>query len=98
MPPVDGFWSLTMYDNDLFLVPNAIDRYNLSQRDNFVTNPDGSVDLYIQADSPGGDKDANWLPAPRGEFKLCMRVYGPSKTSPTILDGSWVPPVVKRVE
>ncbi len=98
LPPVDGFWSLTMYDNDLFFVPNAIDRYNLSQRDTFVTNPDGSVDLYIQADSPGKDKEANWLPAPSGEFKLCLRVYGPSKTPPTILDGSWTPPEVKRVE
>jgi hypothetical protein len=98
LPPVDGFWSLTMYDKDLFLVPNAIDRYNLSQRDTFITNPDGSIDLYIQADSPGKDKEANWLPAPRGEFKLCMRVYGPTKTSPTILDGSWEPPPVKKVE
>jgi len=98
LPPVDGFWSLTMYDNDLFFVPNAIDRYNLSQRDTFVTNPDGSVDLYIQTDSPGKDKEANWLPAPSGEFKLILRVYGPSKTPPSILDGSWVPPEVKRVE
>jgi hypothetical protein len=98
LPPVDGFWSLTMYDNDLFLVPNAIDRYNLSQRDSFVTNADGSIDLYIQAESPGKDKEANWLPAPRGEFKLILRVYGPSKTPPSILDGSWAPPPVKRVE
>ena len=98
LPPVDGFWSLTMYDKDLFFVPNAIDRYNLSQRDTFVTNADGSIDLYIQADSPGKDKKSNWLPAPRGEFKLILRVYGPSKTPPTILDGSWIPPVVKRVE
>jgi hypothetical protein len=98
LPLVDGFWSLTMYDKDLFFVPNAIDRYNLSQRDTFVTNPDGSVDLYIQADSPGKDKEANWLPAPRGEFKLVLRVYGPSKSAPTILDGSWTPPPVQRVE
>ena len=98
LPPVDGFWSLTMYDNDLFFVPNAIDRYNLSQRDTFVTNPDGSVDLYIQPESPGKDKEANWLPAPRGEFKLCLRVYGPSKEAPSILDGSWAPPPVKRVK
>ncbi len=98
MPPVDGFWSLTLYDKDLFFVPNAIDRYNLSQRDTFVTNADGSVDLYIQPESPGKDKEANWLPAPRGEFKLILRVYGPSKTPPSILDGSWTPPPVKRVE
>ena len=98
LPPVDGFWSLTMYDKDLFFVPNAIDRYALSQRDTFVTNPDGSIDLYLQTDSPGKDKAANWLPAPRGEFKLCLRVYGPSKTAPSILDGSWAPPPVKRVQ
>lgn len=98
LPPVDGFWSLTMYDKDLFFVPNAIDRYNLSQDDSIVTNPDGSVDLYIQADSPGGDREANWLPAPRGVFKLVLRVYGPSKTPPSILDGSWTPPPVRRVE
>ncbi len=98
LPPVDGFWSLTMYDNDLFFVPNAIDRYNVSQDDTFITSPDGSVDLYLQADSPGADKEANWLPAPRGEFKLVLRVYGPSKTQPSILDGSWSPPPVKRVE
>lgn len=98
LPPVDGFWSLTMYDKDLFFVPNAIDRYNLSQNDTFITNPDGSIDLYIQADSPGKDREANWLPAPKGVFKLILRVYGPSKTPPTILDGSWTPPAVKRVE
>ena len=98
LPPVDGFWSLTMYDKDLFFVPNAIDRYNLSQRDTFITNPDGSIDLYLQADSPGKDREANWLPAPRNEFKLVLRVYGPSKTPPSILDGSWTPPPVQRVQ
>jgi hypothetical protein len=98
LPPVDGFWSLTMYDKDLFFVPNAINRYNVSQDDTFITNPDGSVDLYLQADSPGEDKKANWLPAPRGEFKLVLRVYGPSKEQPSILDDSWTPPPVKRVE
>jgi hypothetical protein len=98
MPPVDGFWSMTLYDKDLFFVTNAIDRYTLSQRYNLVTNPDGSVDIHIQAESPGEEKEANWLPAPKGQFKLVMRLYGPPKSSPTILDGSWTPPPVKRVE
>jgi hypothetical protein len=98
LPPVDGFWSLTLYDKDLFFVPNPINRYALSQRDTFVTNPDGSVDLYLQSDSPGEDKEANWLPAPKGEFKLVFRLYSPSKTSPSIFDGSWTPPPAKRVQ
>ncbi len=97
LPPVDAFWSLTMYDKDLFFVPNALDRYNLSQRNTFVTNADGSVDFYIQAESPGKDKEANWLPAPKGEFKLVLRLYEPKKSPPSILDGSWTPPPVRRV-
>src|SRR5208283_3015625 len=62
MPPVNGFWSLTMYDASYFFVPNPLNRYTLSQRNKFVTNADGSVDLYLQADSPGKAKEANWLP------------------------------------
>jgi hypothetical protein len=97
MPPVKGFWSVTMYDTDFFFVPNPINRYNLSQRNTFVTNPDGSVDLYLQAESPGKDKEANWLPAPKGKFITMLRLYWPKDTPPTILDGSWTPPPVKRV-
>jgi hypothetical protein len=98
LPPVEAFWSLTLYDADFFFVPNSIDRYELSQRNTFATNPDGSVDLYIQPDSPGKEKEANWLPAPRGKFQLVLRMYGPTKTPPSIVDGSWTPPPVKRVE
>jgi hypothetical protein len=65
LPPVNGFWSLTMYDADYFFVDNKLNRYNLSQRNKFKTNPDGSVDLYIQNESPGKDKESNWLPAPK---------------------------------
>ncbi len=79
MPPVEAFWSLTLYDTDFFFVPNPIDRYELSQRNTFVTNPDGSVDFYIQAESPGKDKEANWLPAPKGKFALVLRMYGPTR-------------------
>jgi len=98
LPPVEGFWSLTMYDKNLFFVPNTINRYSLSERDNLVTNDDGSLDFYIQAESPGEDKQANWLPAPKGPFTLVLRLYSPSKTAPTILDGSWTPPPVKPVK
>jgi hypothetical protein len=96
MPPVKGFWSLTMYDPDFFFVPNPINRYNLSQRNAFVTNPDGSVDLYLQSESPGPDKEPNWLPAPKGKFIPMLRLYWPTETPPTILDGSWKPPAVRR--
>ena len=62
LPPVDGFWSLTMYDDQYFFVPNKLDRYTLSARNALKKNADGSVDLYLQANSPGGAKEANWLP------------------------------------
>jgi hypothetical protein len=98
MPPAEAFWSLTMYDTDFFFVPNPLNRYDLSQRNAFITNPDGSVDLYIQAESPGKDKEANWLPAPKGKFDLVLRIYSPRATPPSILDGSWTPPPVRRVQ
>jgi len=96
-PPVNGFWSLTMYDDEKFLAENPLNRYTLSQRDEFVSNPDGSVDLYLQADSPGKSKEANWLPAPRGKFTLILRLYWPKDTPPSILDGTWKPPAVKTI-
>ncbi|HLK86461.1 MAG TPA: DUF1254 domain-containing protein [Candidatus Binataceae bacterium] len=98
MPPVNGFWSLTMYDSHYFFVPNSLNRYTLSQRDKFVTNADGSVDLYLQADSPGEAKEANWLPAPKGGFVPMLRLYWPREQSPSILNGSWKPPAIKAVE
>ena len=98
LPPVNGFWSLTMYDGDRFLVPNALDRYTLSQRDELMTNADGSVDIYLQADSPGNDKEANWLPAPKGKFSVMLRLYWPKEGPVSILDGSWKPPVVEAAQ
>ena len=65
LPPVDGFWSLTMYDAEYFFVANPLNRYTLSQRNKLKTNADGSIDLYIQHESPGKDKESNWLPAPK---------------------------------
>lgn len=94
LPPVKGFWSLTMYDEDYFFVSNPIDRYSISPRQHLKQNADGSVTLYIQNASPGADKEANWLPAPAGRFVLMLRLYWPDETKPSIIDGSWtIPPV-----
>jgi hypothetical protein len=98
LPPVEAFWSLTMYDPEGFFVPNPLDRVDLSQRSNFKFNEDGSLDLYIQKDSPGKDKEANWLPSPEGAFALFMRLYWPNEKAPSILDGSWKPPAVRAVK
>ncbi len=97
-PPVNAFWSITMYDDKYFFVPNPINRYTLSSRNKFVANADGSVDLYLQAESPGKAKEANWLPAPKGKFIPMLRMYWPKETPPSIIDGTWKPPAVKRVE
>ena len=97
LPPVRGFWSLTMYDGQYFFVPNPFNRYTLSSRFKFNYNKDGSLDLYIQRDSPGKDKEANWLPAPAGTFILMLRLYWPREKPPSIIDGTWKPPAVKRV-
>jgi hypothetical protein len=95
LPPVDGFWSLTMYDAGYFFVDNPLNRYTLSQRNKLKANADGSIDLYIQHESPGKDKESNWLPAPKDGFILMLRLYWPKETSPSILDGTWKPPAVK---
>jgi hypothetical protein len=97
-PPVDGFWSLTMYDKDMFFVPNVLKRQTLSSRNKFVTNADGSVDLYLQTDSPGKAKEANWLPAPAARFIPMLRLYWPKETAPSLLDGTWKPPAVKLAQ
>jgi len=93
-PPVHAFWSVTLYDSNSFFVDNPLDRYALSSWMPFARNPDGSLDLYIQQDSPGKDKEANWLPAPAGAFNLTLRMYWPKDQPPSILDGSWSPPAV----
>ena len=98
MPPAEGFWSLTMYNADFFFVDNRLGRYTLGSRSNFATNRDGSVDLYLQRESPGKDKESNWLPAPDDRFILMLRLYWPREKPPSILDGSWKIPPVKRVE
>jgi hypothetical protein len=97
LPPVRGFWSVTMYDADYFFVNNPINRYSISARQNLKTNADGSIDLHIQKDSPGADLESNWLPAPAGKFILMLRMYWPSEESPSILNGSWTIPPAKKV-
>jgi hypothetical protein len=97
LPPVDGFWSVTMYDANYFFVPNPINRYDVSARNKFRANADGSIDIYIQNQSPGKDKEQNWLPAPKDQFILMMRMYWPKEKPPSILDGSWKIPSVKEV-
>ena len=72
--------------------PNALNRLTLSTRNTFKENEDGSVTLYFQNESPGADKESNWLPAPAAPFALTLRVYLPIQTPPSILDGTWAPP------
>jgi len=98
LPPADGFWSLTMYDKDYFFVQNPINRQSISARQNLKPNADGSVDLCIQNESPGADKESNWLPAPKDKFILMLRLYWPKETPPSILDGTWKIPPVRAVE
>src|SRR5262249_41477659 len=95
LPPVDAFWSLTMYDKDSYLVDNPINRYALGDRSDMTRDADGGLTIYIQSDSPGGGKAKNWLPAPKEGFKLALRLYGPKKQ---VADGTWKPPAVQRVK
>lgn len=97
LPPVNGFWSITMYDENYFFVDNPINRYSISPRQDLKTNEDGSVEILIQNASPGSDKESNWLPAPKDKFILMMRLYWPKEGNPSILDGSWVIPAVTKV-
>lgn len=97
LPPVSGFWSLTMYNEKYFFVDNPLNRYSISARQPLQANADGSVDLLIQNESPGADKESNWLPAPKDKFVLMMRLYWPNESDPSIIDGSWVLPPVKKV-
>jgi hypothetical protein len=97
-PPVNGFWSITMYqiDQGWWFVPNALNKFTVSPRNNLKANADGSVTLYFQNESPGADKESNWLPAPTGTFLPMLRMYWPKETSPSILDGTWTPPQVMK--
>jgi hypothetical protein len=98
-PPVNAFWSITMYmiDQGWWFVPNPLNKFTVSPRNNLKANADGSITLYFQKDSPGKDKESNWLPAPEGEFIPMLRMYYPKTKDPSVLDGSWVPPRIQKV-
>jgi len=102
LPPVNAFWSLTIYDGKTqLLIKNPIARYliNSSMLSSLTKGPDGSVTIYIQRDSPGKTREANWLPAPNGPIYLVMRLYWPKTEPPSILppgNGTWQPPALVR--
>lgn len=93
LPPVDAFWSITMYDAEGYQVANELDRFAIGDRDPINYNPDGSLDIIIQHTNPGPDHEPNWLPAPTGPLGITMRLYAPK---PEILDGRWTPPLVEK--
>lgn len=103
-PPVNAFWSVTMYDGKTqLLIENPINRYliNSPMLPKMKKNEDGSLTVYIQKDSPGKDKESNWLPAPNGPIYLVMRLYWPKKEAPSILppgEGTWNPPAIVQVK
>jgi hypothetical protein len=94
-PPAEAFWSITLYDSEGYQVANSLNRFAVSSWMPFKYNPDGSLDLYFQNESPGADKEANWLPAPAGPFNLTMRLYAPKSEA---LTGKWNPPPIVKVQ
>ncbi|MCG7392835.1 DUF1254 domain-containing protein [Microvirga sp. ACRRW] len=95
IPPAAAFWSLTLYDSEGFQVPNSLNRFALSSWMPLKHNADGSLDLYLQNENPGQDKEANWLPAPKGPFNVLLRLYAPQSAA---LTGKWNPPPVMKFE
>jgi hypothetical protein len=94
LPPVEAFWSVTLYDQEGYQFANPLSRCALGDRDPLRYDADGSLDLFIQHESPGPEREANWLPSPRGVLALFMRLYAPK---PEVLDGRWEPPPVQQV-
>ena len=96
LPPVDAFWSLTMYDEQGIQVPNPINRFAIGDRDKLTFNADGSLDIYIQHESPGPDREANWLPSPASRaIQSTLRLYSPRAS---VMDGTWTPPGIKAMQ
>ncbi|HEX6973385.1 MAG TPA: DUF1254 domain-containing protein [Vicinamibacterales bacterium] len=94
LPPVGAFWSVTMYDAEGFQAANPINRFAIGDRDALKYNPDGSLDIYIQHDSPGAARESNWLPSPTGPLAVTMRLYAPKAEA---LDGRWAPPPIRSL-
>ena len=95
IPPVDAFWSITMYNDKSLFVDNPLNRYSIGQyTDGLKNNTDGSFDIYVQKSNPGKEKESNWLPSPDGAFNMNLRLYLPQ---PQILNGTWPLPSVERV-
>jgi hypothetical protein len=94
LPPARAFWSLTLYNDRQAFVPNPIQRYAIGSRDPLRYNGDGSLDIYIQHERPAGTKAANWLPSPPDGLNMMLRAYWPEQA---LLDGTWMPPPVMRV-
>jgi hypothetical protein len=95
IPPVKAFWSVTMYNNKSYFVDNPINRYNIGGlTKGLKNNTDGSLDIFVQHQSPGKDKKSNWLPSPKGLFNLILRMYIPSES---VLNGTWPYPTVQRI-
>jgi hypothetical protein len=95
LPPVEEFWSVTIYDLEGFTVPVATNRYTLGDRSNLKPNADGSLDIYLQSESPGANKESNWLPTPTQRFSLHARLYSPRRAA---IDGTWAMPPVERAK
>jgi len=96
VPPVNAFWSITMYDEDGFQVENKLNRFAIGDRDELKFNQDGSLDIYIQHEAPAGNRESNWLPSPpAGNLGITLRLYAPKQQ---VLDGRWKPPYLEEVK
>lgn len=94
IPPVDAFWSITAYDKDGYFIANPLERYAIGDRNPLKFNPDGSLDIFVQSQAPGPDRESNWLPSGDGLFNLTIRLYSPQEP---ILSGQWHPPLLERI-
>ncbi|MET9117387.1 DUF1254 domain-containing protein [Streptomyces longwoodensis] len=94
-PPVDGFWSLTMMNERQLFADNPLDRYAIGDRSGLRSNADGSLDIHVQHENPGPERESNWLPAPAGSFNVFLRLYWPRQSA---LTGDWTPPPLRRTD